>query len=138
MKRRILVVEDEKDARIVLARRLEAGGFEVLQAADGTGGLEAARRARPDLIVLDVMLPGQDGMKVYRALRDEPVTREVPVLFLTAISSGSPMSEQSLDLLARAKHGKDLGGRFAVMVKPYEPKDLLGRIEEMLKEEEPT
>lgn len=134
-KRRVLVVEDEKDARLVLARRLQAAGFEVLQATDGANGAEQARQARPDLIILDVMLPGRDGMEVYRVLRGDPATREVPVIFLTAISSGTPMTEQSLDLLARAKHGEQLSGRFVVMVKPYEPQDLLERIREMMGEE---
>ena len=134
-KRKVLVVEDEKDARLVLARRLQASGFEVLQAVDGPGGIEQARQARPDLIILDVMLPGRDGIEVYRLLRDDPATQEVPVIFLTAISSGTPMTEQSLDLLAQAKHGKQLAGRFAVMVKPYEPQDLLDRIREMIEGE---
>ena len=133
---RILVVEDERDARLVLARRLESLGFEVLQATDGPSGLTQARQAQPDLIVLDVMLPGQDGMEVYQALSEDPATQKIPVIFLTAISSGLPMTEQSLELLAKAKHRQQLAGRFSVMVKPYDPKELEARIREMIKPEE--
>ena len=134
--KKILVIEDEQDARMVLVRRLQSHRFEVLQAADGEAGLAEARRAAPDLIVLDVMLPAQDGMQVYQALREDPATREIPVLFLTAISSGLPMSEQSMELLVRAKHGTKMAGRFAVMTKPYEALELITRIRELLEPEQ--
>lgn len=129
---RVLVVDDEEDFRVVLGRRLEASGFEVLQAEGGTEGLERARAEQPDLIVLDLMLPGLDGVQVYRALREEPTTSGIPVLFLTAVSAGLPMTEQSLDLLAQGKHGRRLPGPYAVMIKPYEPKELIGQIRRML------
>ena len=134
--KKILVIEDEQDARMVLVRRLQSHRFEVLQAADGEAGLAEARRAAPDLIVLDVMLPAQDGMQVYQALREDPATREVPVLFLTAVSSGLPMSDQSMELLARAKHGAKMTGRFAVMTKPYGAPELITRIRELLEPEQ--
>ncbi len=134
-KRRVLVIEDEEDARLLLGRRLAAFGMEVLEAEDGVKGLAQARQASPDLIVLDVMLPGQDGMRVYQALQKDPATQKIPVIFLTALSAGLPMGEQSLDLLAKAKHGRHLGGRYAVMIKPYDPKELADRVREMLGEE---
>ena len=136
--KKILVIEDEPDARMVLVRRLQAHRYEVAEAADGDAGLAETRRSAPDLIVLDIMLPGRDGIEVYRALREEPAMREVPVLFLTAVSSGLPMSEQSLDLLAQTKHGGRMTGRFAVMTKPYNAPELIVKIRELLEPEQPT
>lgn len=112
---RILVVDDEPKIRMTLRGYLEADGFEVLEAADGPAGLAAAVRERPDLIVLDVMLPGLDGFEVLRRIR---ATCHVPVILLTARSeevdrvigftAGSddyvtkPFSARELALRARA------------------------------------
>jgi two-component system alkaline phosphatase synthesis response regulator PhoP len=80
--KRILVVEDSPDMAYGLATSLELDGHEALVAADGPAGLAAARTSRPDLIILDLMLPGMDGYRVLRTLREERVT--TPVLILTA------------------------------------------------------
>ncbi|RVX39888.1 DNA-binding response OmpR family regulator [Nonomuraea polychroma] len=112
---RILVVDDEPKIRMTLRGYLEADGFEVLEAADGPSGLASAVRERPDLIVLDVMLPGLDGFEVLRRIR---ATRQVPVILLTArteevdrvigFTAGSddyvtkPFSARELALRARA------------------------------------
>ncbi|GAA0983992.1 response regulator transcription factor [Acrocarpospora macrocephala] len=112
---RILVVDDEPKIRMTLRGYLEADGFEVLEASDGPAGLAAAIRERPDLIVLDVMLPGLDGFEVLRRIR---ATRQVPVILLTArteevdrvigFTAGSddyvtkPFSARELALRARA------------------------------------
>ncbi|MGH8698527.1 MAG: response regulator, partial [Burkholderiales bacterium] len=79
---RILVVEDNADLAYGLRNNLEIEGYAVDVAADGTRGLTRARAARPDLIVLDLMLPGMDGFRVLRALRAEGLA--MPVLILTA------------------------------------------------------
>jgi two-component system alkaline phosphatase synthesis response regulator PhoP len=79
---RILVVEDSADMAFGLATSLELDGHEVSIAADGPAGLEAARSTRPDLIILDLMLPGMDGYRVLRTLRDERI--HTPVLILSA------------------------------------------------------
>ena len=79
--RTVLVVEDERTIAEAVAARLRAEGFAVHVAGDGPGAVEAARRLRPDVVVLDVMLPGFDGFEVCRRLQAE---RPVPVLMLTA------------------------------------------------------
>jgi DNA-binding response OmpR family regulator len=81
MPQRILVVEDEPKIRMIVRGYLEADGFEVIEAVDGPGALAAARSEDPDLVVLDVMLPGMDGFEVLRRLRP---TSDVPVILLTA------------------------------------------------------
>jgi DNA-binding response OmpR family regulator len=83
-KKRILVVEDEEDYRCALKTRLEANGYEVLESADGLSGLEAARNEKPDLVILDLMLPRMDGYKVARFLKFDDKHRKMPILMLTA------------------------------------------------------
>ncbi len=112
---RILVVDDEPKIRMTVRGYLEADGFEVLEAADGPSGLAAVAREHPDLVVLDVMLPGLDGFEVLRRIR---ATSQVPVILLTArteevdrvigFTAGSddyvtkPFSARELALRARA------------------------------------
>ena len=79
---RILVIEDENDIRQLLRFNLEREGFAVLEAADGLGGLHMATSELPDLVVLDLMLPGMDGCDVCRRLKAQPVTAAIPVLML--------------------------------------------------------
>ena len=79
---RILIVEDEENLRMALADALSAEGYEVLEAADGETGLALALREGPDVVLLDLMLPGRDGFSVLRALREDRLT--APVLVLSA------------------------------------------------------
>src|SRR5438552_1467387 len=78
---RVLIVEDEKDIVRLLKYNLEKEGYEVLSASDGEAGLSAARKEKPDLVILDLMLPKLDGMEVCRSLRQES---KVPIIMLTA------------------------------------------------------
>lgn len=80
----MLLVDDAADVRMLLLLALEGQGFVVDEAVDGRSGLEAVRRSRPDVVLLDVQLPDLDGPDVLRALRAEPATADVPVVFLTA------------------------------------------------------
>ena len=82
--RRVLVVDDEQTIRLLCRVNLTASGIEVLEAPDGETGLELARSERPDLILLDVMMPGIDGWEVARRLAADDKTSEIPVVFLTA------------------------------------------------------
>ncbi len=81
---RVLVVDDDAPIRLLCRVNLEAEGMEVLEAADGADGLEKARSAQPDVVLLDVMLPKLDGWRVAEALLDDPTTGEIPIVFLTA------------------------------------------------------
>jgi CheY-like chemotaxis protein len=81
---RVLVVDDEAPLRLLYRVNLEVEGFEVVEAVDGLSGLAAAREASPDIILLDVMMPRLDGWGVADQLRDDPVTRDIPVVFVTA------------------------------------------------------
>ncbi len=81
---KILIVDDDSDNREILRARLQKGGYEILEAINGTSGLDAARTQNPDLVILDVMMPKMDGWQVCRALRDDPKTKALPVIMLTA------------------------------------------------------
>ncbi|NOY45723.1 MAG: response regulator transcription factor [Deltaproteobacteria bacterium] len=118
---RILVVDDEEDLVDLVAYNLEAAGFETARALTGHEALRAAAEARPDLVVLDVMLPDLQGFEVLRILRSRDATREVPVILLTA-RGGEP------DRLAGFELGAD-----DYVVKPFSPRELVARVRAVLK-----
>ncbi|HYM81795.1 MAG TPA: response regulator [Candidatus Limnocylindria bacterium] len=113
---RILIVDDESDLVSVLRFGLEVEGFDVIEAADGEEGLRKARDERPDLMVLDLMLPKLDGYKVCRALKFDERYKGLPILILSA-RSGDQDRRLAMDM-----------GADAFISKPYEMKDLVARI----------
>jgi DNA-binding response OmpR family regulator len=113
---RILIVDDEPDLLSVLRFGLEAEGFDVIEASDGERGLDLARTERPDLLVLDLMLPRMDGYKVCRALKFDERYRRLPIFILSA-RSGETDRRLALDL-----------GADDFITKPYEVRDLVARI----------
>jgi CheY-like chemotaxis protein len=80
----VLVIDDEAPIRLLCRVNLEAEGMEVLEAADGPSGLEKAREETPDVVLLDVMMPGLDGWRVAEELLDDDRTEAIPIIFLTA------------------------------------------------------
>jgi len=87
-KKKILVVDDSKTALLMTTMALAKGPYEITTAADGEQGLERARAERPDLIVLDVVMPKMDGFETCRRLREQEATRETPVIMLTTRGEG--------------------------------------------------
>jgi len=85
MSRRILTIDDQSDIRRLIRMTLEFEGFEVLEASGGEEGLAMARKHQPDLILLDVMMPGLNGLAVSKTLAADPVLRQIPVVMLTAL-----------------------------------------------------
>src|SRR5258707_14486815 len=83
-KTRVLVIDDEAPIRLLCRVNLEAEGMDVLEAADGTTGLDLARDQQPDVVLLDVMMPGLDGWRVAEELLEDDRTRGIPIIFLTA------------------------------------------------------
>jgi DNA-binding response OmpR family regulator len=117
---RVLVVDDEAPIRLLCRVNLEAEKMEVLEAADGESGLETARVEKPDVVLLDVMMPGMDGWEVAERLLDDDATREIPLVFLTARA----------ELRDRAR-GLELGG-VDYITKPFNPVELASVVESML------
>jgi two-component system, OmpR family, phosphate regulon response regulator PhoB len=117
----ILIIEDEKDILDLVEYHLKQAGFQVLTAADGGEGLELAVKKRPNLIILDLMLPGMDGKDVCRVLKSNPVTQTIPVLMLTA-------KAEELDRVVGFELGAD-----DYVTKPFSPRELVLRIKAILR-----
>jgi DNA-binding response OmpR family regulator len=119
----ILVVDDESTIREVIRRYLERDGYTVVEAATGRTALEIASREKPDLIVLDLMLPGVDGLTLTRQLRERG--SQVPIIMLTAKGS-----------TADRIHGLDTGAD-DYLAKPFSPQELMSRIRAVLRRAPP-
>ncbi len=85
--RKILIVDDEPDVVTYLTTLLEDNGYTTVTAADGKEGMAAARAEKPDLITLDISMPEESGVKMFRQLQDDPETREIKVIIVTGISA---------------------------------------------------
>jgi len=118
---KILIIDDEADLVNMLKMRLEAAGYDVISAGDGQEGLGIIRKSKPDLVVLDLMLPGMDGYKVCGLLKNDKRYSEIPVIIFSARAQQSDM-----------KMGEEVGAD-AYITKPFEPKALLDKIEELIK-----
>lgn len=86
MNKKLLLVEDDKFLRDLIAKKLKTEGFEVIEALDGESGLVQAKEASPDLILLDLILPGIDGFDVLAKIKSDPVTAKIPVIVLSNLS----------------------------------------------------
>jgi two-component system alkaline phosphatase synthesis response regulator PhoP len=117
---KVLVIDDEAPIRLLCRVNLEAEGMQVLEAADGPAGLETARSEKPDVVLLDVMMPGLDGWRVAEELLDDPATKGIPIVFLTARA----------ELRDRAR-GIDLGG-VDYITKPFNPVELAPMVDSLL------
>src|SRR6266511_4242669 len=117
---RVLVVDDEAPLRLLCRVNLEAEGMEVLEAADGPSGLDQARREQPDVVLLDVMMPGLDGWRVAEHLLDDERTKTIPIVFLTARA----------EFRDRAR-GLDIGG-VDYVTKPFNPLELAPLVQSLL------
>jgi DNA-binding response OmpR family regulator len=115
-----LIVDDEAPIRLLCKVNLEAEGIEVLEAEDGVTGLEAARREKPDAILLDVMMPGLNGWNVAEQLLADEATSAIPIIFLTARA----------DLRDRVR-GMDAGG-LDYITKPFNPLELAKLVREVV------
>jgi two-component system, OmpR family, phosphate regulon response regulator PhoB len=117
---RVLVIDDEAPIRLLCRVNLEAAGIEVTEAEDGKVGLESARAEPPDVILLDVMMPGMDGWQVFSELLNDERTAHVPIVFLTARAE-----------LRDQARGLELGG-VDYVTKPFNPLHLAPMIEDLL------
>jgi two-component system, OmpR family, response regulator len=117
---KILVIDDECDIRLVAQAGLRAAGMTVITADGGAAGVEAARRERPDAILLDVMMPGMDGYETLAALKADAELAPIPVVFLTAKDSGGSQARE------RAK------GAAGFIAKPFLPLELPNLLRSLL------
>jgi len=121
MPRKILAVDDEKHIVRLVQVNLERQGFEVITAGDGKEALQKVEDERPDLVVLDVMMPYMDGFEVLQTLRRNPATREIPVIMLTA-------KAQDADVFRGWQSGVDM-----YLTKPFKPMELVSFVKRIFK-----
>ncbi len=120
MSKRILVVEDHEDNRQILRDLLASADFTMIEAWDGEAALKVAAAERPDLILMDIQLPGIDGYEVTRRLKADPALRAIPIIAVTSYALSGDEAK------ARA------AGCDAYVTKPYSPRQLLAKIREYL------
>jgi CheY-like chemotaxis protein len=117
-KRKVLVVDDEEDFAKALKIRLKANGYDVVLAHDSIQAIMMASQEKPDLIILDIMIPGEDGFGVTERLKQAEATRPIPVIFLTGVPGGEERAYKS--------------GANGYIMKPYDPEELLETMHEAL------
>lgn len=120
-KKRILLIEDEEDISALIKLQAELFGYKLHVEVDGINGFRAVERERPDLVILDVMLPGQNGFDVCRKIKNHPELKNIPVIMLTAKS-------EELDIVLGLEIGAD-----DYVSKPFSPKVLFSRIKAILR-----
>jgi DNA-binding response OmpR family regulator len=118
MKKKILVVDDELDVAKALKFRLKASGYTVVLAYDSVQGFMMANKEKPDLIILDIMIPGGGGFVVAERLKQSSATHHIPIIFLTGISGGEDKAYKI--------------GASGYLMKPYQPEKLLETIHDAL------
>ena len=121
MKQTILIVDDENDILTLLKYNLEKAGFRVISAQDGPEAVNAAKKERPDLIILDIMLPSMEGTEVCKILKGNETTRHIPVIMLTA-------KGEEVDRIVGFELGAD-----DYIIKPFSPRELVLRVKAVLK-----
>lgn len=121
-KKKILIIEDEPEVVMMMRARLEHEGYQVIACPDGTEGISMVHEEKPDLILLDIMMPKIDGFQVCRLLKENPETRDIPVIFVTGLEVN--------DVKQKVKES----GADGAIQKPYEPKELLEKVKGCLTE----
>jgi len=120
MSKRILVVEDQEDNRRILRYLLKSADYEVLEALTGEDGVALAERERPDLILMDIQLPGLDGYEATRRIKRNPALRHIPIIVVTSYALSG-------DDVKAFEAGCD-----AYVTKPFSPRQLLAKIQQHL------
>jgi CheY-like chemotaxis protein len=124
-KKRVLIIDDERDICQFTKTVLERNGrFEVFVSSDSTSGIEMVKRNKPDIILLDINMPGLDGGDIAQTLGDFSMTRDIPIIFVTGL-----LKKEELALKDKGKVG-----RHYFIAKPVTPKELIEKIEAVLNE----
>ena len=130
MAKKVLIVDDELDMRTFVSTLLETSGFKPLTAVDGKEGMVVARREKPAVVLLDVMMPNESGIGMYRELKNEPDLKDIPVIMVSALSKKTFFHSQKV--LDEYK-GEKIPEPSAYIEKPPEADELLDAIQDCLK-----
>lgn len=118
--KRVLIVDDETPLRALVRANLEVDGLDVIEAVDGTEGINMMREAKPDLVLLDIMMPGKDGIEVLEEVAADPELRNIPIILLTAKGELEDM-----------ERGAELGARGHI-TKPFDPEQMVRTVKAAL------
>jgi two-component system phosphate regulon response regulator PhoB len=127
MPKRILIVDDNEDTRQLFAQTLSGESYEVTLANDGDEALRKVGWTHPDLILLDLMMPGVDGLRVCRALKQNPAYRPIPILMISAKFADPASRQQAVE-----------AGAEEILIKPIDPSNLLAKIKTHLNKTDPA
>jgi two-component system, OmpR family, phosphate regulon response regulator PhoB len=128
MKKKILVVDDEMDIRIFISTLLETNGFKPIVAKDGEEGLKMVQENKPDCVILDVMMPKESGLKLYREIKSNDATKHIPVIMCSAVSKKTFFhSHKELDRY----HGASIPPPEAYIEKPPEAEELIACLQQV-------
>ena len=126
--KRILIVDDDLDIVNLVKNRLENNHYEVIVANDGSQGIKQAQEQRPDLIIMDILMPLMPGGDAVRLLKTDVKTKHIPIIFLTAVIANIPRGGPGVD-----EKGINVGGQFyPAIAKPFEPAQLLFEIKKLI------
>jgi len=128
-RKKVLVVDDELDIRVFMTTLLETSGFKPIAAEDGQQGLEAARKHKPALIIMDVMMPKESGIHLYRELKNDPELKDTPIIMVSALAKKTFFhSQKVLD----EYEGEKMPEPTIYIEKPPEADELLEAIHKIL------
>ena len=127
--KKVLVVDDDEDVRKLVSKIVERAGYEAVVAKNGVEGMGRLREDKPDLIILDVLMPKQSGIRMYRELKTDEPFRDIPVIILSAIAPKSFFRSQ--EVLAEFA-GQSVPEPEAYMEKPEEPDELIALMKKIL------
>jgi DNA-binding response OmpR family regulator len=119
--KKILIIDDEKDMLLMLEKRLTAEGYSVITATNGAKAIALAKSQHPDIIILDVLMPGMDGGEVAEKLKEHSLTKSIPVIFLTALLTKAEEHQENHTI-----------GSNITFAKPLDTEELLAQIKELL------
>lgn len=129
MTKRVLVVDDDLDVRTYISTLLESNGYKAPVATNGEVGFEKVKEKRPDLICLDIMMPKESGIKMYRDIKTDPDLKEIPVLVISAMARKTFLHSQKLLDQFRGQQVPEPEG---YIEKPPEPEELLEEVQRIL------
>lgn len=127
MAKRVLIVDDEPEAIDFASAVLEENGYLAIGAEDGVEGMEKVRTEKPDLILLDIMMPGKGGIAMYRDLKKDKETQDIPVIIITGVARGQRFEESMM------RKDPDIPLPEGYIEKPMKPDGLLKSVKELLK-----
>ena len=125
---KILVVDDDPDIIELAQNRLEANNYKVISASDGKDGIKKAQQEKPDLIVMDIMMPHMQGGDAVRLLKADQLTKHIPIIFLTALASNQPQGQEEKNINVDGKF-------FTAIAKPFKSEKLLFEIKKLIGDE---